>query len=158
MIFKIKRIIPSKSRIKLFAAAPEQQAKPILNNSGGGNGSGGAAKGPNPQKLNIEQTKANTLNQRANTAAQNAGNRLTISANANMRSMNALAGRRMMLTKLQLSQFLHKGSELSRIATIVGKNNGGGTNVKIQPTPAIPTTSKTIVSMPKIMNMAKKLR
>ncbi len=156
MIFKIKRMIPSKSRIKLFATTPEQQAKPVLSNNGGGGG--GAAKGPNPQKLSIEQTKANTLGQRANTAAQNAGNRLTVSANANMRSMNALAGKRMMLTKLQLSQFLHKGSELTRIAATVGKNNRSGTNVKIQPTPMIPTTSKTIVSMPKIMNIAKKLR
>jgi hypothetical protein len=155
MIFKIKRIIPSGSRLKLFAATPGQQVKPILNNNN--NGGGGVAKGPNPQKLNIEQTKANTLSQRANTAAQNASNRPIISANANMRSQNALAGKRMMMTKLQLSQFLHKGTELSRLATVVGKNNRGGTNVKIQPTPAVPTTSKTIVSMPNFSSIRRRI-
>lgn len=153
MIFKIKRIIPSGSRIKLFAATPEQQAKPILNNNGGG----GAAKGPNPQKLNIEQTKANTLGQRANTAAQNASNRMTVSANANMRSANALAGKRMMMQKTQLAQMQHKGAELARLASVL-KPKTGGANVKIQPTPTVPTTSKTIVSMTNLSKMARRLR
>lgn len=156
MIFKIKRVIPSGSRLKLFASTPEQQAKPIMNNNGGGGG--GAAKGPNPQKLNIEQTKANTLGQRANTAAQNATNRLTVSANANIRSNNALAGKRIDLNKTQLSQLLHKETGLSRVATIMSKSNRGGTNTKIQPTPIVPTSNKTIVSMPNFSSIRRRLK
>lgn len=155
MIFKIKRIIPSGSRLKLFAATPGQQAKPIMNNNGGGGG--GAAKGPNPQKLNIEQTKANTLGQRANTAAQNASNRMTVSANANMRSQNALAGKRMMMQKTQLAQMQHKGAELARLASVL-KPKTGSANVKIQPTPTVPTSSKTIVSMTNISKLARRLK
>jgi hypothetical protein len=155
MIFKIKRIIPSTSRLKLFASTPGQQAKPIMNNNGGGGG--GAAKGPNPQKLNIEQTKANTLGQRANTAAQNASNRMTVSANANMRSQNALAGKRMMMQKTQLNQMQHKGAELARLASVL-KPKTGGANVKIQPNPAVPTSSKTIVSMTNISKLAGRLK
>jgi hypothetical protein len=152
MIFKIKRIIPSTSRLKLFASTPGQQAKPIMNNNGGG----GAAKGPNPQKLNIEQTKANTLGQRANTAAQNASNRMIVSANANMRSQNALAGKRMMMQKIQLNQMQHKGAELARLASVL-KPKTGGANVKIQPNPAVPTSSETIVSMTNISKLARRI-